>query len=440
MMLAHFILFAFVLSKLSYFFIAGTPYFITAGLLLLLAFFIFAFPRLKKVGKRISAIGLSVIVMVICLTTLFHLTIFNFQGGAVVFAVDEEYQIAFATSHQSIGYVVIDGTTYYDQTNGQNNVNRLHKISIPATLLDEKKNYEIHAVSVALNTAYLPSQGAKLSQSYTFRPVDTTDGIQMYNLSDTHECLTGPINAASYWGDKLDILILNGDIINDVSSYDQIAKIYRLAYGVTNGTRPVLYVRGNHECNGSLSADFGRYVGCADRGFYYTYRVGELSLVVLDTANDMSDDNLLIRPLANFDVVREQESLWLKGLGDWSKDYTYPLVIAHMAYPLKGYTSESCSWNEWARELISLTDSQAKLAVCGHSHKLDYALPAEGGDNNLSSYPVLRGSLRSNDSYQVEGISPLTFTGTAIECKGGNITMQFTNAKGKVLKTNTLAM
>ncbi len=429
---AHFLVFLYIMSKLSYIIFAGVPYFITAGLALLTASFIFVFPRLNKLLKRIFAISISVIIAIICLVTLFNATPFYISGGATVFAVDDEYQIAFATSHRSVGSVTVNGKTYSDSENGGMNICKLHKISVPASELDKAKSYSISTQSIALNTAYVPAKGPKISKTYSFRPVDESDGWQIYNLSDTHECLPGPANAASYFGDRLDLLILNGDIINEVSSYYQISTIYKLAHRITKGGRPVIYTRGNHEAVGSLLADFGKYVGCADRGFYYTYKVGSLSLLILDTNNDMADDNKKVAPVINFDEVRAAQSEWIKGLGDWHEGYKYAFVVAHMAYPLKGYTRDGSHWSGWAKELIELTDGKAQLAICGHSHKTVINEPHDD-DNTIAGFPVLRGSIRSNKYAEKEGISPFEFTGTAIEIKGGNVNIKFTNAKKAVL-------
>lgn len=436
--LIQFFFFLFVLSKLTYFFIAGKPYFITVALGAVLAFFIFVFPRLKKHFKKISAICISAVAGIICLTCLFGATPFFVSAGAAVFAVNDEYQIAFATSHNSTAAVEVGGAVYFDQTAGQNNVSTLHKIRVPAKALDEAKSYTVITQGVSLNTAYLPTKGITLKKSYTFRPVDESDGLQIYNLSDTHECVSGPANAAKFFGDKLDLLILNGDIINDVSSEYQISIIYKLANRVTAGSVPVLFTRGNHECNGPLAADLGKYVGCADEGFYYTYKIGTtLSLLVLDTANDMADDNALISPIANFAPLRKSESEWIEKQGDWGEGFEYNFVIAHMAYPLSGYQAEKCAWHDWAKELVDLTCGKTQLAICGHSHKTDYA-EVGTADNAVASYPVLRGSIRSNKYADKEGVSPFEFTGCAIELKDKKVNIKFTNANKKVLGEHVL--
>lgn len=436
--IVHFLFFAFVVSKLNYFLITGVPYFITIILLALIAFFVFVFPKLQKVLKQITAIGITLIVLMTCIVCLFDITPFYIDAGATIFAVEDEYQIAFATSHKSTGAIEVDGTKYYDQTDGENNISTLHKITIPAEKLDNAKKYSIITQSVIFNTAYLPSKGRTITKDYTFRPIDESDGIQIYNLSDTHECVAGPSKAASYFGDKLDLLILNGDIVNDISSEYQISLIYKLANKITGGTKPVIFTRGNHECNGKLASNLSKYVGSTQNGLYYKYKIGNsISMLVLDTNNDMSDDNKLINPIANFDAVRDKQSEWIKQNSDWNKGEQFNLVIAHMSYPLSGYINESCTWHDWAKELVQLTNFKTDLLISGHSHKTDFIKP-NTDDNTLATYPVLRGSLRSNKYGDREGVSPNEFTGTAIEIKGNSINIKFTNAKNQVKSDFTI--
>ena len=110
--------------------------------------------------------------------------------------------------------------------------------------------------------------------------------------------------------------------------------------------------------------------------------------------------------------------------------------MSHIAFPLSGYQSEKKFWHEWARELVDLTNYKADFAICGHSHKLDFA-NAGTSDNAVASYPVVRGSIRSNKHFDTEGVSPLEFTGTAIEIKDGKLVFKFTNAKKQVLASHT---
>ena len=99
-----------------------------------------------------------------------------------------------------------------------------------------------------------------------------------------------------------------------------------------------------------------------------------------------------------------------------------------MAFPLADYKR----FPEWTAALNEATDGKFGLCISGHSHKLDYA---EAGTETKTDYPVVRGSLRSDYRLEGEGVDPAAFTGTAIECKDGKITVSFTNSRHEVLET-----
>ena len=422
----HFLFTAYVLSKLTFVLITCLPLFGVLAIVALFLYLILLYPRLNKRDKKISVITLSIVIFFASVFGIFRLGFFYFTSDGVVFAVEDEYQIAWSTSVKSTGYVTIGDDVFYDGGAGENDVSTLHKVTVPMDLLDEAKEYTIHSAPVYSEAAYLSISGGERTKTYNFRPADSSDGLQIYNISDNHECVSGAGDAGKYFGDKLDVLILNGDHINDVSSLWQISMIYQLASRVTEGTRPVIFVRGNHECNGKYAAELPEYVGSNNGNLYYTVRLGGAYFMVLDTNNDMSDDNFLIAPAANFEQLRKKQTEWLEGTTDFGEDCEYRFLLAHMAFALSDYER----FPEWRDELVAATDGKFDLCISGHSHVLDYA---EAKTDTRTSYPVIRGSLRSDSRTSGESVWPGHFTGTAIECKGGKITARFTNSKGDVL-------
>ena len=323
--------------------------------------------------------------------------------------------------------VTVNGKTYYDMSNGENRVSTLHKVSVPMSELDNAKSYTLSSTPVYSEAAYLSVSGKERQKTYSFRPADSSDGLQIYNISDNHEVLSGAANAGRYFGYDLDILILNGDNINDVSSLWQISLIYKLASRITGGERPVIYVRGNHECNGRYAADLPDYLPGKDGNLYYTTTLGGAFFMVLDTNCDMSDENLLITPAANFEELRREQTEWLNAQTYFGGDCDYSILLAHMAFPLSDYER----FPEWTEELTAATDGRFDVCISGHSHVLDYA---EAGTETRTSYPVIRGSIRSNRRTSGEGVNPFEFTGTAIECTGGNMNVKFTISNREVLQ------
>lgn len=427
MALGHFLFTAYALSKLTFLLITGLPVFAVLGIVALLLFMLLAYPKFCRRGKIISVTVLSVIIFCVCVFGILELAIFRFTSSAVVFAVEDEYQIAWSTSVKSTGSVTVNGKTYYDAINGQNRISTLHKISVPMSELDGAGSYTVSSAPVYSEAAYLSVSGKQRSMQVDFRPADTSDGLQIYNVSDNHEILKGATSAGRYFGDKLDVLILNGDIINDVTSLWQISLIYKLAGNITGGERPVIFTRGNHECNGRYADELHEYVGSSQDRFYYSVKLGDAYFLVLDTNNDMKDENRLISPAANFETLREEQADWLENLEYFGEDCNYRFLLSHMAFALDDYAR----FPEWTERLNTATNGKFDLCISGHSHLLEYS---EAGTGTRTDYPIVRGAVRSNSLNVGDGVSPWAFSGTAIECKDGKITATFTNAKGEVLQ------
>ena len=323
MALAYFLFTAYSFSKLTFVLITALPVLAAAGIVGLFLFLILVYPKLGKTGKIASAAALSVVILCVCIFGIFGLAALSFTTGGTVFAVNDEYQIAWSTSVKSVGSVTVNGVTYYDESNGRNRVSELHKVSVPMSELDAAGSYTIRSTPVYSEAAYLSVTGKERSVEHNFRPVDASDGLQMYNISDNHERLSGAAAAGNYFGDKLDLLLLNGDIINDVSSMWQISLIYRLANDITGGERPVIFTRGNHECIGNYADELPQYVSSGDGGLYYTVKFGNAFSLVLDTALDKMDDNHLFKPASIFEIRREKQAERLNGLTYLGEDCEY---------------------------------------------------------------------------------------------------------------------
>ena len=430
--LGIFVMLAAALSKLTYFFMAGAPYFAAAALAALLVLMWCGGLRLKGRAYRVLCAVLTVVVSLTVVLGVFNLQPLYFDTGAVVLAVEDEYQICWCTSTTSTGYVQVGDATYTDSVSGALYVGRTHKVVVPRAVLDAVGGYTVVSAGVPLNRAYLATRTGEVRRSYTFRPVDLSDGLQIYDFSDNHLYTAGAAKAAAYWGDSLDLLIANGDHINDVSADWQIANMYGLLSSVTGGTRPILLTRGNHEAVGSALDRLPRYFASRGDKLYYTVRFGGTLFVVLDLANDMADDNRNIRATADFDAYRAEELEWLQGLVDGGTfaDPTIERVVAvcHIAFPLNldRYFGDTCR-----QMMAALQTADTQIMLSGHSHRLAY-YPAQEGEN-AAAFPVVLGSLRSDDYLDHEGLGGAHFSGTAVQIDASGVQVRFTNSRHEVI-------
>ena len=334
-----------------------------------------------------------------------------------VFVSENCYQIIWETAQPSTAWVDVGGVIYTDNLAGNIRWDqRVHKVEVPYEALDAAKSYEIHYRHMIAKIAGYPMlQGKECSKRYTFRPIDLSDGLQIYNISDSHSNLNPAATVAGYWGDTLDLLILNGDMVQDPNSISALNDVMEFAAAVTHGTRPVLYARGNHETRGTYQLEFDRWVGAPgpDR-YYFTTRLGPLWIAVFDAGEDKIDEHEEYSGLADFNAYRAKETAYFENVvANAAKEFDAPnveyrLLVSHIPVGENkdAYRATQEKWMALANQM------KLDLSISGHWHRLEYYTP---GSYNGQAYPLIVGT-RTGEA----------FAGTALEWKGGKLTAWFT--------------
>lgn len=86
----------------------------------------------------------------------------------------------------------------------------VHKITVPQEKLDEAKAYSIHAEKMIYRGPFGGFKGKGISKDYTFRPVNTNDGLVYYTMADVHHAREGAV-ATARSVENLDFLVILGD-------------------------------------------------------------------------------------------------------------------------------------------------------------------------------------------------------------------------------------
>ncbi|MCL2508017.1 MAG: metallophosphoesterase [Oscillospiraceae bacterium] len=344
-----------------------------------------------------------------------------------VFVSENEYQIVWETKYPSAAWVTVDGERFTDSLAGslvwdQN----IHKVSVPVDRLDDAGRYEISWQHV-MRDVIATEKGNHNAKTYSFRPIDFSDGLQIYNISDTHSIMSPGAETAGYWGDKLDLLILNGDIASDLLVPGMRTDIMRLAWAIAQGERPVLYARGNHETRGPASVGFHRYAGCpGEDRWYFTTRIGPLWIAVYDYGEDKNDGHVEYAGLVDFARYRERQTAFFdRVIANADREYgaegvEYRLLVSHIP------AGDEPAWMDQANQM------GLDLALHGHWHSTQYYAPSEFIRNNgaPANYPVIIGSKPSHDLDSND-----IFTATAVDIGTESIGAWFTNQNHDVVST-----
>lgn len=413
------------------------------------------FPSKRKTGVKAAVVAGTVLAAVVI---GYQLRPCEFTYGAVVYAVEDDYQIVFSTSDSAIAWVEIGGESYYDLYAGSmKSVDKVHKIEVPQEVLDAAGGYTVCAKQMIYRGPFGGYTGETISQDYAFCPVNTADGLDYFSLSDVHEAVDAAILAATS-RNNYDFIILLGDMVSMVETEADAQLANELAYGITKGEIPVIYARGNHEIKGEYSEVLYKYVGSKDQGYYYTVTLGEdVFAVVMDLGEDHEDDWWEYYGTARFDIYRQAQTEMLEEVladGDF-ENYRYRMAICHI--PIV-YVDDDGLFegfrNQWT-ELLNVID--VDICLSGHQHKLYQFLPGavepnetlvytkaysgvegkvEGSyltDFNFPSFLVGRRSLSQAGGTQSDGYTQYTGFATSVDFATGRQLSNYVNSNQEIL-------
>ena len=367
----------------------------------------------------------------------------GFSYGAVVYAVEDDYQIVFSTSDNAVAWVEIGGECYYDLYAGSmRSADRVHKVTVPQEVLDSAKSYSIHAKQMIYRGPFGGYLGPEISESYAFRPVDTADGLDYFALSDVHEAVDAAVAAAA---GEYDFIVLIGDLVSMVETEKDAQLANELAHKITGGEYPVVYARGNHEIKGEYAEDLYKYVGTKGQDYYYTATLGEdVFIVVLDMGEDHEDDWWEYYGTAQFDLYRQEQTEFLEKLveaGEY-ESYRYRLALCHI--PVQHVDNKFVSFKEAWTKLLNEMDID--MCLSGHKHKLwpfipgqvptDVTLNTSGHyltDFNFPGFLVGRRSLIQDGGTQSNGNDQYTGLRVHADFAAGTQTACYVNSNQQIL-------
>lgn len=366
-----------------------------AAFFVLIPFLALFFPLLKgKTRKAVLAVVL-VIVSTLGLFRIFPLTKYEITCDPTVIDNGTQYSVVFSTSDFGTGYVeyTYGGKEYkvYDENGGRlNSDSKIHSINIPYEHLDNN-NYKIGSVRVVEQYSYGSRTGKEVvSDEYTFTPVSGDDATYLV-ISDWHTEIQRVYDAVSHMG-EYDALILMGDASPGVDFEEEVIRnIVEFAGKLSEGTMPVLYVRGNHETRGEYAGKILSALGL--ESFYYTANIGNCSFVVLDSGEDKDDSHPEYGGMTDYNTYRSEMIEWLKKT-EIENDKVIALSHAWQISDVEKELSEE-GWNEIDR-------LGAKLMISGHSHDCRLLGANENEQKMLNAHPGITGYMdggNQNDKY-----------------------------------------
>ncbi len=315
--------------------------------------------------------ALIVLVVLIAIFVGYDVTIGSrFTYEPVVYAVEDTYQIVFSTNHPATAWVQVGEETYYDLFAGSmKSKDTVHKVIVPQEKLDEAKAYSIHAEKMIYRGPFGGFKGKEISKDYSFRSVNTADGLVYYTMTDVHHARKGAVDAALSV-ENLDFLVILGDSVGMVEYEKDVQFSNLLAHDVTGGQIPVVYARGNHEIKGAYAELLYKYVGSKNESFYYWFTLSDVFGITLDLGEDHDDGWWEYYGTDRFALYHDEQTQFLRNLVEAKsyENYNYTLVACHIPIQFVNNRKDHAEVKEeWTNLLNQI---QPDLAVYGHQHDL----------------------------------------------------------------------
>lgn len=210
-------------------------------------------------------------------------------GPWVTESREDRMTICWLSEKPGMAYVELsDGTQVWDTFAGRRIFKRLHTVTIDGLEPGKELGYRVCGQDLVDDSnAYDPGFGDTYEGPWqhvrTFDPEAPTCRFSVFN--DIHLQL-GEYRALAAQVDSAatDFLFLNGDIVTAGNYVTDTLIRYELeSFGTLPAGVPVLFARGNHEGRGNNPQLVAEIFPNADPApFYYTFRHGPVSFIVLD--------------------------------------------------------------------------------------------------------------------------------------------------------------
>jgi len=319
-----------------------------------------------------------------------------------VFAVGNEYQIAFNTTEFGVAWLEVGEKTYRSSRNGlMLSETLIHKITVPMAELDAAKGYRVCFRALPERRPYFPQLGELQTKDYAFRPVDGSKPVRAYMLADTHSRVDEPTRAAKQYG-EIDLLIMNGDVPAESKTPEDIRAIFDLTSNAAGGEIPVVFARGNHDYRGRLATELTDYIGTRAGNTWFTFRLGGIWGIVLDCGEDKDDGNIEYGGMVDCHSMRLAETEFIKDvIARADEEYLAPgvttrIAVSHLPFMSSRVAAEHEQFNievplftEWTQLLNQMN---LNCMLSGHMHNVYVTHPGDEDMRMPANFPVVVGS------------------------------------------------
>ncbi len=326
----------------------------------------------------------------------------------VVTVRDGEYEVWITTQYSGICSIVIGDESFVAADDIADDGWNFFKCRIPQEKLDKAKTYAI---------CYAQSEDAKpKGVEFEFKPIEKTENIHVYVSSDVHEAFNATLSEYEYWGDDVDLIVCNGDFLNQISVNDDIFKIISFYGELSRGRYPLVTARGNHEyieanrdhnrqgAEGSSKGykSYTKYISENGKN-YYKFTIGPITGIVFDLLEGGENVTFPKDEQSYIETVTRgllEEEAFLENVE--LDDEKIKIVIGHCSPSYDGGVmgdemlcfEDGILFPEYEKITGLINNLNIDFMICGHFHGNFIFEPNDGQGQVPTNYPIIFGCTR----------------------------------------------
>ena len=361
------------------------------------------------------------------------------KHSPAVFVVGNDYQIFIPVAESCLMWVRVGEREFYDHSNGvMRSDTSLHRITVPMKMLDREGKYTVCLRKMIERLPYFSKTGDVEEVEYPFYPLPE-DTFRIFHIADAHGMVSAPVLAAKRFEaeyGKINALFLNGDVINHSGSLENFDTFFEICEGITAGSLPVVFSRGNHDTRGIYAEKIADYSPTRVGYSYFSFRLGSLWGLVLDCGEDKDDSHPEYGNTNCCHAFRAEQTEYVESIVK-NASYEYEaegvknrIVMAHVPFSHRfsaPFNIEEDTYTYWCRLLRE--HIKPEVMICGHTHKLSVSMPGDETDALGAPCPVVVASEPS--------LKAGTFIGGGFIFDNGTVRVVFCDGE-KIIKEELL--
>ncbi|AYN03147.1 FN3 domain-containing metallophosphoesterase family protein [Flavobacterium sp. 140616W15] len=273
------------------------------------------------------------------------------------------------------------GTKAEQCTHGMMNTNsRINTVTLTNLKPNTNYFYKVFSKQIVDFRPYKITFGDTISsETYPFKTLNPKEKeVSWLVLNDIHDRPESFKELIELNQNKpYDFVFLNGDMFDYQTDENQIINHLLNPCSLFSTEKPFMFVRGNHETRGKYSRNLLDYYYNYDKKEYYSFKMGPVFTIVLDTGEDKKDSHPVYGGTVNYDSYREEQAIWLEKQmkSKAFKNAPFRVVMMHIPH----YHSDEEHGTTECRRLFGTLFEKYKidLFIAGHTHEYGIFEPSK---------------------------------------------------------------